>query len=157
LKEYEEKKIAFSKSKKRRIFNNSPQQSQLAVVRDEHRSISKSEKLILQFIVKGMHPLSTIEQPEFCDLIKGDFKIIFSIEKFKSKPLFYLKLGLDPEIRLMSRRTLSRRIDGRFDDMQRSTILTLKVIDYVCITADAWTMKGMSRSFLGVTAHWVLT
>jgi hypothetical protein len=29
------------------------------------------ERLTLRFIVKGMHPLSTVDQQEFKDLIKG--------------------------------------------------------------------------------------
>ena len=35
------------------------------------RKRSKLDHLTLRFIVKGMHPLSTVDQPEFRDLING--------------------------------------------------------------------------------------
>ena len=35
------------------------------------RKRSKLDLLTLRFIVKGMHPLSTVDQPEFRDLING--------------------------------------------------------------------------------------
>jgi hypothetical protein len=37
----------------------------------ERTIVSATEKLILQFIVQGMHPLRTVEQPEFQALISG--------------------------------------------------------------------------------------
>lgn len=38
----------------------------------------------------------------------------------------------------------------------RSTVnLQLKGARYLCMPADAWTCDGKSRSFMGVTAHWV--
>jgi hypothetical protein len=37
----------------------------------ERTIVSATEKLILQFIVQGIHPLRTVEQPEFQALISG--------------------------------------------------------------------------------------
>ncbi|OXA54199.1 Zinc finger BED domain-containing protein 1 [Folsomia candida] len=95
--------------------------------------ISNSDQLVLNFIVKGMHPLSTIEQPEFQQLVKG----------------------LNPAVNLVSRRKLGRQIADQFNIARSKLITKLQQIKYCCITTDAWTCKGMSRGFLGVTVHWI--
>jgi hypothetical protein len=55
-------------------------------------SQTKVDKLVTQFVVKGMHPLSTVEQSEFIQLVTG----------------------LCPSAAVMSRRTLGRRISDSF-------------------------------------------
>nr|XP_023677321.1 uncharacterized protein LOC111849037 [Paramormyrops kingsleyae] len=78
-----------------------------------------------------MHPLSTVEQKEFIDLIQG----------------------LSPHSSVMSRRTLCRRIDCEFDSKISSVKDLLKTTKHLCTTADIWSTSV--SSFIGVTAHWV--
>ena len=42
----------------------------------------KLGNLILSFIVKGLHPLSTVEQPEFIKLVKGTLPALFNYMAF---------------------------------------------------------------------------
>ncbi|OXA37732.1 Zinc finger BED domain-containing protein 1 [Folsomia candida] len=101
------------------------------VVKKQSRT-TKLDQLVLNFIVKGMHPLSTIEQPAFQQLVKG----------------------LNPAAKLVSRRMLGRQTNDEFLAAKSKLIARIQQVKYCCITKDAWTCKGMSRGFLGVTIHW---
>lgn len=48
------------------------------VVKKQSRT-TKLDQLVLNFIVKGMHPLSTIEQPAFQQLVKGKSTINYNL------------------------------------------------------------------------------
>jgi hypothetical protein len=89
------------------------------------------DKLVTNFIVKGMHAVSMVEQPEFIELVNG----------------------LSPSATVMSRRTLTRRID----DMCIAKLQELKIVladtSHVCTTADIWSTS--KRSYIGVTCHWL--
>ena len=54
----------------------------------------------------------------------------------------------------MSRRKLTRLIDQKHKTSMSKIKSELKAARYVCTTADIWSTR--QRSFLGVTAHWVL-
>ena len=90
-----------------------------------------ADEFIIAFIVKGMHPLATVEQTEFINLIQG----------------------LCPKISVMSRRTLSRKIDETVKNCMESIKAKVKDQLHVCTTVDVWSTKA--RSFLGVTVHWI--
>lgn len=89
------------------------------------------DKLITNFVVKGMHALSTVEQPEFIELVTG----------------------LCCSATVMSRRTLGRRIDDSFNDKLQQIKDTIAKVQTVCTTADVWSTP--KRSFMGVTCHWI--
>lgn len=92
---------------------------------------AKFDQLILNYVVNGMRPLSTVEDPDFRNLfIKMDFGVS-----------------------IMSRRTLGRKLDDMYLDINSKVKETIKFQNYVCTTADIWSSK--SRSFMGVTAHWI--
>ena len=74
----------------------------------------KLDSLITSYIVKGMHPLSTVEQTEFVELIHG----------------------LNPNLTVISRRTLRRKIEVDFNAKKRDLKEKLKTVQYVCTTAD---------------------
>lgn len=61
--------------------------------------------------------------------------------------------GTCPEVTLMSRRTLGRRIDDAFQqklgDIKRKVLQATSV----CTTTDVWSTS--TKRFMGVTAHWV--
>ena len=65
-------------------------------------------------------------------------------------------IGVDSNAKLISRSTLARRINDRFDFMKTSLTAKLEPIKYLCITVDAWTCDGNRRSYLGMKIHWVL-
>ena len=78
-----------------------------------------------------MHPLSTVEQTEFVELIHG----------------------LNPNLTVISRRTLQRKIEADFSAKKSDLKGKLKTVQYVCTTADVWSTS--KTSFMGVTAHWI--
>ena len=76
LKKYEAEKLTevklHQKARKRKLEEG---QTTLigTIQKDPQKSITREEKLILDFIVKGMHPLSTIEEDGFKKMIIGNF------------------------------------------------------------------------------------
>lgn len=94
-------------------------------------SQQRFDKLILNFIVQGLHPLHTVERPEFVDLFKE----------------------ILPYRHLISRRTLGRILDDEYSSMKRTLTEKLSTLSHVCTTTDAWSANN--HSFLGVTMHWI--
>ncbi len=89
------------------------------------------EKLITNFIIKGMFPLDTVSKDYFKELIQG----------------------LAPEVKVMSRKTLHARINERFTAMKTELITKLTSCKCVCTTVDIWSAN--KKSYMGVTAHWI--
>jgi hypothetical protein len=89
------------------------------------------DSLIKNFIVEGMHSLSTVEQPAFVKLVEAP----------------------NPLLSVMSRRTLGRRIEEDYTTRIFDVKRELKNQLFICTTADIWSTK--TRSFMGVTAHWI--
>ena len=94
-------------------------------------SQARFDKLIVNFIIQGLHPLHTVERPEY-------------------KELFSQVL---PTKHLMSRRTLGRMVDDMHISMKSTLSESLSKQNHVCTTTDAWSANN--RSFLGVTVHWI--
>jgi len=94
-------------------------------------SQTEVDRLVTSYVVKGMHLLSVVEEPAFVELVTG----------------------LCPSTNVMSRQTLSHRVD----DMFKSKMLVVKdelcKQERVCTTADVWSTS--KRSYMGVTCHWV--
>lgn len=84
-------------------------------------------ELLVKFIINAMVPLRTVEDPYFRKLI-GSQTII-------------------------SRRTLSRRIEDWYTKSEESITEMCRTPQYICTTCDIW--SGKKRSFFGVTAHWI--
>lgn len=78
------------------------------------------DKLILNFIIQGMHPLHTVERPEYRDLFHE----------------------ILPSRQLISRRTLGRMLDEEYSSMKSTLFKTLCSPNYVCITTDAWSSNN---------------
>lgn len=81
----------------------------------------------MNFVVKEMHPLSIIEEACFRDLCAT----------------------INPHARITSADTGRRKIDVGFRSLQGEIKNILQKVEYVCVTADAWTCMGMSRSLGG--------
>lgn len=61
--------------------------------------------------------------------------------------------GLNPAAVVMSRQTLSRHLIAKRNQLSCDLKSTFTAIQYVCITADAW--STCNKGFLGITAHWI--
>lgn len=74
INEYEEGKKDYAK--RRKLNPRPPPANQPSVLKSLKvtQVESRWDKLILAFIVKGMHPISTVEQTEFLNLVKGNTK-----------------------------------------------------------------------------------
>lgn len=92
------------------------------------------EKKICEFIIHAMIPLKIVDDPYFIDIFHR------------------LNIAHDG-LRLISRRSLARRIDTLYADTKEKLKSLINHIPYVCTTTDIW--SGKTRSFLGVTIHWI--
>ncbi|XP_019745350.1 uncharacterized protein zbedx [Hippocampus comes] len=91
----------------------------------------KIDELIFNYIVEDCQPFHVLEQPGFKKLITG------------------LTEGLHP----MDRVTLFSKVDLSFSRMRDELMAKLAAVQYVCTTADLWTVGG--GSFFGMTCHWI--
>ena len=87
--------------------------------------------LVVNYIVKEMRPLSTVEKPAFQEMITG----------------------INPAVTVMCRKTLSNRLDDSFQRMQQNLKSQLADVKYVCTTADIWTVNR--KSYMGMTVHYM--
>jgi len=90
---------------------------------------------VTNYIIHSMAPLSTVENPFFKEMF-----IASGVLKNNS-------------LTLMSRRSLSRKIETRFNTSIEKLKSALEKVNYLCTTADVWSAKR--RSFMGVTVHWI--
>jgi hypothetical protein len=91
----------------------------------------KVDSLILNYVVEEMRPLSTVEKPAFRNMITG----------------------INPSVTVMCRKTLASRIDDEFQQMQQQLKSDLASFEFVCTTADIWTVSN--KSYMGMTVHYV--
>ncbi|XP_011875029.1 PREDICTED: uncharacterized protein LOC105565991 [Vollenhovia emeryi] len=89
---------------------------------------------IVKYFIHSMISLRAIEDPYFLNIFKD---------------LNLSNIGL----KIMSRRTLGRRIKNYYTSEIANIKSILHETDYVCTTVDIW--SGRKRSFIGVTAHWI--
>jgi len=89
------------------------------------------DKNLMNYIVKSMKPLHTVDDLNFIELCRG----------------------LDSSIKVMSRRTLSRKIEEDSISVTEQLLQVFQNVKFICTTADIWSTKH--RSFMGVTAHWI--
>ncbi|XP_075994004.1 uncharacterized protein LOC142988654 [Genypterus blacodes] len=94
-------------------------------------SQAKFDRLILNFVIEGLHPLRVVERPEFQELFR---------EVLPSK-------------QLMTRKTLVRLLEEEFTSMKANLCRTLSEQGLLATTTDAWCVD--QKNYLGVTAHWI--
>ena len=88
-------------------------------------------KLVLNFVIQGSHPLWTVERPEYIELFSE----------------------ILPSRQLVSRHSLGRLLDDHYSLVKSTLVKILSKQNHVCTTTDAWSSNN--RSFLGVTIHWI--
>lgn len=92
-----------------------------------------ADRLVLNYIVKSMKPLSTVCDPNFIAMIKG--------------------FSRDTSIKVLSRHSLENQLKEHYDSTISQLKLELASVQYICLTADCW--SSHARAFLGVTCHWI--
>ncbi|KAG8201334.1 hypothetical protein JTE90_016811 [Oedothorax gibbosus] len=95
---------------------------------------SRFDGLIVDYVIHAMVPLQSVDDPTFHK--------IFNFLNISNRGL-----------KVMSRRTLTRRLDTKYSKHVEDTRETLKSVPWLCTTADIW--SSGKRSFIGVTAHWI--
>ena len=100
----------------------------------QRRSVSLKEvrKVVTEYIIDDMLPLSTVESSAFRKLVNE----------------------LSPwPVQLPDRKTISSHIEQAYESMMKKIKETLEGVDNVSTTADVWTAHH--RSYLGMTVHWI--
>lgn len=92
------------------------------------------DRLLVNFLVDTMSPISIVENESFKALIEGA-----------------QQLTVPPKI--ICRQTCNTKIAERYTEYVENTKQQLKKVDFICTTADIW--SSSKRSYLGVTAHWI--
>ena len=100
----------------------------------ERRAISSEEirKVVMEYVIEDMLPLTTVESSAFRKLI----------DKLSPRP-----------VQLPDRKTISLCIEQAYDTMMKKIKETLGKVESVSTTADVWTSQR--RSYLGMTVHWI--
>jgi len=100
----------------------------------ERRAISSEEirKVVMEYVIEDMLPLTTVESSAFRKLI----------DKLSPRP-----------VQLPDRKTISLCIEQAYDTMMKKIKETLGKVESVSTTADVWTSQH--RSYLGMTVHWI--
>lgn len=90
-------------------------------------------KLVVNYIARGLQPLSTVEDPDFRALMK------------KAAPSYTLP----------SRKHLSTKLlPNRTEELKEIITDRLRDVLDICLTVDIWSSRDM-RSYIGVTGHFV--
>ena len=100
----------------------------------DRRGVSSVEvrKLVTEYTVDDMLPLTTVESPTFKKLVD--------------------ELSPHP-VQLPDRKTLSSHLEQAYESMMKKIKEILEGVDKVSTTADVWTAHH--RSYLGMTIHWI--
>ena len=89
-------------------------------------------RLVAEYIIEDMLPISTVESPAFSKLVYG---------------------VSSSNLQLPSRRSMTVFLDKAYDLMIATVKGTLETVESVCTTADVWTANR--RSYMGMTVHWI--
>uniref|UniRef100_A0AAR2LSC1 BED-type domain-containing protein n=1 Tax=Pygocentrus nattereri TaxID=42514 RepID=A0AAR2LSC1_PYGNA len=85
------------------------------------------DKVVLKFIVQGLHPPHVVQQQGFIDLVQH----------------------LRPNTNVMTRNTVVNKVTKSSIEMRRKLKAALSEIEFIATTTDCWTAHR--RSFIGVT------
>ncbi|XP_060759975.1 uncharacterized protein LOC132870355 [Neoarius graeffei] len=102
------------------------------------RQPQEVRRLVAEYVVEDMLPLSTVESPAFQKLVS---KIPVATSSNDNKHV------------LQSRKTFTKDLDKAYTVMTRELKKTIEVQNHVSTTANLWSANN--RSYLGVTMHWI--
>ena len=92
----------------------------------------KITNAILFMICKDLLPISTVEHEGFLALLEV----------------------LAPLYKAPSKKTMTKKLESRYDIMKQTFIKDLQDVDFYCVTCDNWT-DCSKQSYLGVTIHYL--
>lgn len=98
--------------------------------KDSKKQLGITNKLAI-FIGATSVPLSLVDCPEFCDLLKE----------------------MDKQYDIPGRKKLGKDIDDLYINLKHNMSLKLNDAKRISLCSDIWSKQGMTASFLGVTAH----
>ncbi|XP_037388735.1 uncharacterized protein LOC119262030 [Pygocentrus nattereri] len=107
-----------------------PPSKQTKLWETQRVSQASVDKVVLKFIVQGLHPPHVVQQQGFIDLVQH----------------------LRPNTSVMTRNTVVNKVTKASIEMRRKLKAALSEIEFIATTTDCWTAHR--RSFIGVTAHW---
>lgn len=93
-------------------------------------SLASVDKVVLKFVVQGLHPPHIVQQQGFIDLVQQ----------------------LQPNPNVMMRNNVVDQVTKASVEMKRKLKAALSEIEFIAITTDCWTAHR--RGFIGITAHW---
>ncbi|ODM59385.1 Zinc finger BED domain-containing protein 1, partial [Orchesella cincta] len=96
---------------------------------------SKTERLILNFVVQTMQPLSIVDDEAFKKLSTSnhlEIQLLNSLFPTFSTP------GLNSEAKVMCRQTLTKMVSTEYQSRFSALKKTLAEVDWMCATADIW-------------------
>ena len=109
---------------------SSQQKKQRSLLNKSMPSPTTVRRLISEYVVEDVLPLSTVESPAFRKLIG----------RISSAPI--------PD-----RKSFTQHLDKAYDEMEKKVKEALENIDSASTTADVWTAHN--RSYFGMTVHWI--
>lgn len=114
--------------------------------------------LVVRFIVKRCEAIRVVEDDAFKELIMSkNVYLNFETNSILIR-LFFFSLALLnyadlSDIVMPTRYHVQKIIGEMYADQKNELINELEGVHYICATADIWSHK--SRSFLGITLHWL--
>lgn len=88
------------------------------------------DKVVLKFIVQGLHPPHIVQQQGFTDLVQH----------------------LQPNTNFMTRNFVVNKVTKASVEMKTKLKAALSETDFIATTTDCWTAHRCG--FIGVTVHW---
>uniref|UniRef100_A0AAR2KCB7 HAT C-terminal dimerisation domain-containing protein n=1 Tax=Pygocentrus nattereri TaxID=42514 RepID=A0AAR2KCB7_PYGNA len=107
-----------------------PHSKQTKLWETQRVSQASVDKVVLKFVVQGLHPPHVVQQQGFVDLVQ------------------HLRLNTN----VMTRNTVVNKVTKASIEMRRKLKAALSEIEFIATTTDCWTAHN--RSLIGVTAHW---
>ena len=117
-------------------LENPNQRNRTRLSRDRESLQKEFDHLVVKFILSSMCPLRVVDNPDFIHLVN------FQVRR-------------EERLAIMSRRKLGRCIDDAFMHHQTALRDVLTRPLWVATTTDIW--SATTRSFIGMTVHWIDT